>query len=39
MTVRRAFVDLPHAQIHYRHAGTKGRAVLLLHAGPGVPGS
>ena len=35
MVVRRAFADLPHGQVHYRHAGTGDRYVLLLHAGPG----
>lgn len=33
--VRRAFADLSHGQVHYRHAGASGPPVLLLHAGPG----
>jgi pimeloyl-ACP methyl ester carboxylesterase len=35
MIVRRAFADLPHGQVHYRHASVGGPTVLLLHAGPG----
>jgi pimeloyl-ACP methyl ester carboxylesterase len=34
MTIRRAFIDLPHGQIHYRTAG-QGRPLLLLHPSPG----
>lgn len=32
--IRRAFLDLPDGQVHYRHAG-KGPPLLLLHASPG----
>jgi pimeloyl-ACP methyl ester carboxylesterase len=32
--VRRAFADLPHGQLHYRHAGS-GEVLLLLHGSPG----
>jgi pimeloyl-ACP methyl ester carboxylesterase len=34
MTIRRAFLDLPDGQIHYRQAGG-GMPVLLLHPSPG----
>lgn len=34
MTIRRAFLDLPDGQIHYRHAG-EGQPLLLLHSSPG----
>lgn len=33
--IRRGFVDLPHGQMHYRHAGASGEALLILHASPG----
>lgn len=33
--IKRAFVDLPHGQVHYRYAGDSGEALLLLHASPG----
>lgn len=33
--IRRGFVDLAHGQMHYRHAGTSGEALLILHASPG----
>lgn len=33
-TVRRAFADLAHGQIHYRTAGS-GTPLLMLHASPG----
>lgn len=33
--IRRGFVDLAHGQMHYRHAGEQGEALLLLHASPG----
>ena len=33
-TVKRAFADVPHGQIHYRHAGD-GAPLLALHASPG----
>lgn len=32
--IRRAFADVAHGQIHYRHAGS-GVPLLLLHASPG----
>lgn len=32
--IRRAFADVAHGQIHYRHAGS-GAPLLLLHASPG----
>lgn len=32
--VRRAFVDLPHGQVHYRYSGD-GPVLLLLHGSPG----
>ncbi|WP_019516925.1 alpha/beta hydrolase [Sphingomonas sp. Mn802worker] len=32
--VKRAFADLSHGQVHYRHAGA-GRPLLMLHASPG----
>lgn len=32
--VKRGFADLPHGQVHYRHAGS-GDPILLLHASPG----
>jgi pimeloyl-ACP methyl ester carboxylesterase len=34
--VRRGFVDLPSAQIHYRHAGVPGarRPLVMIHASP-----
>jgi pimeloyl-ACP methyl ester carboxylesterase len=32
--VTRAFADLPHGQLHYRHAGA-GDVLLLLHGSPG----
>jgi pimeloyl-ACP methyl ester carboxylesterase len=31
----RAFADLPDRQVHYRHAGTSGVPLLMLHASPG----
>ena len=31
----RAFADLPGRQVHYRHAGSGGVPVLLLHGSPG----
>ncbi|MEC3947451.1 alpha/beta fold hydrolase [Sphingobium sp. HWE2-09] len=34
MTIRRAFLDLPDGQIHYRQAG-EGAPLLLLHPSPG----
>lgn len=34
-TIKRGFVDVPHGQMHYRHAGTSGEALLVLHASPG----
>ncbi|MEC3911447.1 alpha/beta hydrolase [Sphingobium sp. CR2-8] len=34
MTIRRAFLDLPDGQIHYRQAGD-GPPMLLLHPSPG----
>jgi pimeloyl-ACP methyl ester carboxylesterase len=33
-TVRRAFVDVPFGQMHYRHAGS-GPTLVLFHASPG----
>lgn len=32
--IKRGFVDLPHGQMHYRHAG-EGAPLLALHASPG----
>lgn len=32
--IRRSFADLPHGQMHYRHAG-QGEVLLLLHGSPG----
>lgn len=32
--IRRAFADLPHGQVHFRHAGA-GEALLMLHGSPG----
>lgn len=32
--IRRAFADVAHGQIHYRHAGS-GTPLVLLHASPG----
>lgn len=39
-TIKRGFVDLPHGQMHYRHAGEgalkgDGVPVLVIHASPG----
>ncbi len=34
INIRRAFADLPHGQVHYRHAGA-GEPLLLLHGSPG----
>jgi pimeloyl-ACP methyl ester carboxylesterase len=34
MTIRRAFLDLPDGQIHYRQSG-EGAPLLLLHPSPG----
>ena len=31
--IRKGFVDLPHGQVHFRHAGT-GPPILLLHDSP-----
>ncbi|WP_419814510.1 alpha/beta fold hydrolase [Glacieibacterium sp.] len=33
-TIKRGFADLPHGQMHYRHAG-EGAPLLTLHASPG----
>ena len=33
-TIKRGFADLPHGQVHYRHAGA-GAPLLTLHASPG----
>lgn len=33
--IKRGFVDVPHGQMHYRHAGDSGEALLVLHASPG----
>lgn len=37
MRIGRGFVDLPDAQMHYRHAGIRGsaRPLVLVHASPG----
>ena len=32
--IRRAFVDVPFGQMHYRYAG-EGPVLVLLHASPG----
>jgi pimeloyl-ACP methyl ester carboxylesterase len=32
--IKRAFADVPHGQMHYRHSGS-GEPLLLLHASPG----
>ena len=32
--ISRAFADLPGRQVHYRHAGTGGVPLLMLHASP-----
>lgn len=32
--IKRAFADVPHGQMHYRHAGS-GEPLLMLHASPG----
>ncbi|HWU04168.1 MAG TPA: alpha/beta hydrolase [Novosphingobium sp.] len=39
-TIRRGFVDVPHGQTHYRHAGegslsASGEPLLIIHASPG----
>ncbi len=33
-SVRRAFVDLPHGQVHLRTAGEGGVPLVMLHASP-----
>ena len=33
--IKRGFVDAPHGQMHYRHAGDSGEPLLILHASPG----
>ncbi|TVV76551.1 alpha/beta fold hydrolase [Sphingomonas solaris] len=33
-TIKRGFADVPHGQMHYRHAGD-GPPLLMLHASPG----
>ena len=35
MTIKRGFVDIPHGQVHYRHAGGGGPPLVMLHASPG----
>jgi pimeloyl-ACP methyl ester carboxylesterase len=34
--MRRAFADLPERQVHYRHGGSGGATLLMLHASPGA---
>lgn len=34
VAIKRGFLDLPHGQMHYRHAGV-GSPILTLHASPG----